>query len=208
MYDLERDMNGLNAYKELCQSNIIRLDTDVNEESARHVCTLLTIMDERNDAYFDEDGNECYKPIWLYINSPGGSVYDGFSIIDTMRSIKSPVFTVCCGMAMSMGAAILSCGDRRFITENSTVMLHEVSSGTQGKVATMREDLEEGLRLNDLLEKIISENCGKTQKEYHKLTYKLDLYLDAKEAIKFGIVDSILERKAKNIDKRYMTQGE
>ena len=207
MYDLEKDVNGINAYKELCNSNIIRLDTDVNEESARHICTLLTIMDERNDLYLDEDGNECYKPIWLYINSPGGVVYDGLAIIDTMRSIKSPVFTVCCGMAMSMGAAILSCGDRRFITENSTVMLHEVSSGTKGKVAEMREALEQSLHLNDLLERIIAENCGKTQEDYHNLTYKKDLYLDAKASIEFGIVDSILERKPKNIDKKYLSLG-
>lgn len=208
MYDLEKDMNGINAYKELCNSNIIRLDTDVNEESARHVCTLLTIMDDINESYIDADGNECYKPIWLYINSPGGVVYDGMAIIDTMRSIKSPVFTVCCGMAMSMGAAILSCGDRRYITEHSTVMLHEVSSGTKGKVATMKEDLEEGLRLNDVLEKLIAENCGKTQKEYHKATYKLDLYLDAESAIEFGIVDAVLPRKAKVIDKKYFSVGE
>lgn len=207
MYDLEKDMNGINAYKELCNSNIIRLDTDVNEESARHVCTLLTIMDDRNETYIDEEGNECYKPIWLYINSPGGVVYDGMSIIDTMRSIKSPVFTVCCGMAMSMGAAILSCGDVRFITENSTVMLHEVSSGTKGKVATMKEDLEEGLRLNDLLEKLISANCGKTQEEYHAATYKLDLYLDATKAIEFGIVDRVLPKTIKNIDKKYLKEG-
>ena len=203
MYDLERDINGINAYKELCESNIIRLDSEVNTESARHVCTLLTIMDDRNDSYIDDEGNECYKPIWLYINSPGGCIYDGLAIIDTMRSLKSPVFTVCCGMAMSMGAAILSCGDRRFITKNSTVMCHEASSGTEGKVSIQKEGLEEALRLNKVLEEIFAENCGMTVEEYHTATYKIDLFLDAKKAIEFGIVDEILQPTKKNIDIKY-----
>ena len=207
MYNLESEMNGINVYKELCNSNIIRLDTDVNEESARHVCSLLTIMDDKNQTYINSDGVECYKPIWLYINSPGGVVYDGMAIIDTIRSMKSPVFTVCCGMAMSMGAAILSCGDVRFITEHSTVMLHEVSGGQKGKVSNMKEDLEEAVRLNTILEELIAKNCGKSVEEYHDLTYKKDLYLDANAAINFGIVDAILPTTTKNIDKKYLELG-
>ena len=204
--NLEDEVNGINAYRELCKSNIIRLDTEVTNESARHVCTLLTIMDDKNDSYKDEDGNECYRPIWLYINSPGGSIYNGLAIIDTMRSIKSPVFTVCCGMAMSMGAAILSCGDRRYMTKNSTVMVHEASSGSKGKVSIQEEDLNETKRLNKLLEEIIASQCGKTVKEYHKATYKTDLFLSSEDALKFGIVDEILESKTKNIDKKYINR--
>ena len=207
MYDLEKDMNGINVYKELCKSNIIRLDGEVNDEQARHVCTLLTIMDEKNASYVDEDGNECYKPIWLYINSPGGSIYAGLAIIDTMRNLKSPVFTLCCGMAMSMGAEILMQGDRRFITEFSTVMLHEAASGIRGKLSNMIEDLEETKRLNDLCERMAAERCGKTLEEYHQALYKRDLFLDATAALEFGCVDEILSGKQKHIDKKYLKEG-
>lgn len=204
LMSLESELRGIDAYKELCNSNIIRLDGEVNLQNATHVCTLLTIMDDKNPELEDETGNKYYKPIWLYIDSQGGEIYHGLAIIDTMKSIKSPVFTVCCGMAMSMGAAILSCGDRRFITENSTVMLHEAASGAQGKISEMIDNLRETERLNNLLEEIIASNCNKTVKEYSKFVYKKDCYLDANAALKFGIVDEILPKKDKFIHPQYI----
>lgn len=204
--NLEKEINGINVYKELCKSNIIRLDGEVNLESATHVCTLLTILDDMNVELEDENGEKYYKPIWLYINSPGGVCYDGLAIIDTMRSIKSPVFVVCCGIAMSMGAAILSCGDRRFVTENSTIMLHEVSSGAKGKLSTMEEEMAEAKRLNDLLSSIISANCNKSKKVYDKEVRKRDYFLTAADALTFGIVDEILPKSQKFVHPQYINK--
>jgi len=192
--------------EELLKSNIVRLDGEVDESTSARVCAYLTALDNRNGEVEEEDGSVYYKPIWLYINSPGGSVIDGLAIIDTMKQLHSPVFTVCCGMAASMGAAILVHGDRRYITRNSRVMFHEVSSGTQGKVSEQRESLEEAERLNTLLEEMISERLGMSPKEYHKKILKKDLYLSADVAKKFGAVDVILKPEEKQINPRYLAE--
>lgn len=190
--------------EELLKSNIVRLDGEVNEMTSAKVCAFLTAIDNENPEKELEDGTVYKDPIWLYINSPGGSVMDGLAIIDTMQAIQSPVFTVCVGLAASMGAAILTCGDRRYATTNASIMFHEVSSGAQGKLSTMEEDLEFTKSLDNTLERIISENIGMNQKKYHNLIRKTDLWLNPAAALpgKFGekgAIDVILKPKKKVI---------
>ena len=178
------EKKAIDIYSELCKSRIIRLDGEVDGETSRTICSLLTIM--------DNDVENRKKPIWLYINSPGGSVYDGMAIIDTMKTIKSPVYTVVCGLAASMGSAILSAGDKRFATKNSTVMLHQASSGTKGNVQDQVVALNETIRVNNLLVEMIANNCGKTKEELLAATNR-DYFLSADQAVEFKIVDEILD---------------
>ena len=190
--------------EELIKSNIVRLDGEVSEESSAKVCAFLTAIDNKNPEKELEDGTIYKDPIWLYINSPGGPVMDGLAIIDTMRAIQSPVFTVCVGLAASMGAVILTCGDRRYATANASIMFHEVSSGAQGKISIIEETLEFSKSLDNTLERIISENIGMPQKRYHSLIKKTDLWLTPADALpgKFGekgAIDVILKAKKKVI---------
>lgn len=120
----------------------------------------LLIMDKEN-----------HRPITLYINSPGGDVISGLQIIDTMYSLQSEVYTVCTGQCASMAAVILSAGEKRMILPHARVMIHQVSSGTQGKVFNMKAAYEETERLNDISMGILAENCGKTLKQLKKDTH-------------------------------------
>jgi ATP-dependent Clp protease protease subunit len=134
------------------------------------------------------------EPIYLYINSPGGSVHSGEVLINTMRHIKAPVYTICVGMAASMGAVILSCGEKghRYCMPYSDVMLHQVSSGTSGNIQDQRVSLEYSEILNKRLMTILAENCGKTYKQLIKDTNR-DLWLTPEQAVNYGVVDAILE---------------
>lgn len=184
------EKKAIDIYSELCKSRIIRLDGEVNGDNSRTICSLLTIM--------DNDIENRKQPIWLYINSPGGSVYDGMAIIDTIKTIKAPVYTVVCGLAASMGSAILSAGDKRFATKNSTVMLHQASSGTKGNVQDQVVALNETIRMNNLLVEMIANNCGKTKEEVLAATNR-DYFLSAEQAVEFKIVDEILDYKNKTM---------
>jgi len=194
--------------EELLKSNIVRLDGEVNEQSAAHVCAFLTALDNRNSEIQGEDGKVYLKPIWLYINSPGGSVVDGLGIIDTMRNCNSPVFTVVVGLAASMGAAIATCGDRRYATENSTIMFHEVSSGSKGKVSDMEESLEQSKKYDDLLANIIADNLHMDVKKYKKMIKKTDVYLSASECQKLNAIDVVLKGHNKEIAPEFQKLGE
>ena len=173
---------------EIIRSRVIYLDGEVNEDLATAVCKQLL--------YLDNEDSE--KPIQLFINSPGGSVLDGLAIINTMNSIKAPVYTCVYGLAASMGAAILSCGEigHRYAYPRSKVMVHRVSSGTQGNIQDMRVSLKFSEDLDAELTEMIATNCGMRKADYEKATER-DKWLNAKEASEFGIIDEIL----KNTDK-------
>jgi ATP-dependent Clp protease protease subunit len=138
------------------------------------------------------------KDIMLYINSPGGSVYDGLAIYDTMQHLKCPVATVGIGMQASMGAFLLSSGTKgkRSLLPHSTVMIHQPSSGARGKVSDMEIDLKEGLRLKKLLNEIMAKNTGQKVDTIEKDSDR-DNWMTADEAKKYGIVDSIVKPKSK-----------
>jgi ATP-dependent Clp protease protease subunit len=133
------------------------------------------------------------KDILLYINSYGGSVDEYLAIHDTLKLLKCKVATICVGKAMSCGAMLLlsGCKGYRFITENSRVMLHEMSSITFGPVSTMANDLKEVKRLQELFKKLLLKYTNINATKYSSIMER-DTYIDAKEAVKLGIVDKIV----------------
>jgi ATP-dependent Clp protease, protease subunit len=168
----------------LLENRIINLVGQVDDALAYHICSALLVLDEENHD----------KPIQMFINSPGGSVMSGLAIIDVMQNIKAPVYTIVTGLAASMGAAILSAGEKghRMALPNATVMLHQVSAGEQGNIQDMRVGLEFTEKLNGRLMKMIADNCGKTVKQLEADTMR-DKWLFADEALKYGIVDEVVK---------------
>ena len=137
--------------------------------------------------------NKEEKPIVVYIDSYGGYVDALASMVGVLDSVKNKVITVCLGKAMSCGAILLSHGDIRFATPSSRIMIHEVSSGSEGNVNDLKNDVAETSRLNKHWQKIIAENCGYSPKEWSALftNEKRDIYLNPEEARRFGIIDRI-----------------
>jgi len=159
----------------------------VDDKSARDVVSKLLLLDA------DKSGEE----IKFYINSPGGVVTSGLVIYDTMQMIKSPVSTICMGLAASMGSILLSGGKkgRRFIYPNGEVMIHQPSLG--GYIRGVSTDLEiqarQTKRVKDVSAKILADNCGKTPEDILK-DFDRDYWMDASEAISYGIVDKLIEK--------------
>lgn len=172
-------------YSRLLRDRIIFLGEDVNEHTANLIVAQLLFLDnESND-----------KDIFLYINSPGGSVYDALAIYDTMQYVKSDIQTVGIGVQASAAAFLLSSGTKgkRTILPNSTVMIHQPSSGTRGKVTDMEIDLKESLRIKHRLNEIMARNTGQTVK---KITEDMerDYWMTADEAKKYGVVDKVISK--------------
>lgn len=166
----------------LLENRIINLVGEVNDLLAYQITSALMIMSEESN-----------KPIQMFINSPGGSVTAGLAIIDIMNHIKAPVYTIVTGLAASMGAAILSAGEKghRMALPNSTVMLHQVSSGEGGNIQDMRVGMEFTEKLNKRLMSMIAKNCGKKLTTLEKDTIR-DKWLFADEALAYGIVDEVV----------------
>lgn len=174
--------------EELFEKRIIVIHTQIESNMAADVMSKMLDLD-----------NDSHKPIKLYINSPGGEVSAGFQIIDTMNSIKSPVHTINTASCASMGAVILSAGSKRMSLPHARVMIHQVSAGTEGNIQDMRASLQETERVNKVTMGLLAENCGKTLEELLDMTH-VNKWMDAKEAVEFGIIDEIVgkeSRKAK-----------
>ena len=171
-------------YSRLLKDRIIFLGEDVNSHTANLVVAQLLFL-----AHEDPK-----KDIKLYINSPGGSVYDGLAIIDTMNFIKPDVETIGIGLQASMGAMLLSCGakGKRYILPNSRVMIHQPSSGTEGKITDQEIALKEGIFLKKRLAEIFAKNTGKDIKTVEK-DMDRDNWMSAEEALEYGIVDEIVK---------------
>ncbi len=170
-------------YSRLLKDRIVFLGSDVNEASANIVVAQLLFLQAENPT----------KDIFFYINSPGGSVYDALAIYDTMQFVTNDVQTVGIGVQASAAAFLLSSGTKgkRFVLPNSTVMIHQPSSGTRGKVTDQEIDLRETLRLKKLLETIMAKNTGQKLEKIHE-DMERDKWLTADEAKKYGIVDAII----------------
>jgi ATP-dependent Clp protease protease subunit len=186
---LEKTQNGERAYdiySRLLKERIIFLGEDVNEHTASLVVAQLLFL----------EADDPSKDIKLYINSPGGTIYDGLAIYDTIQHLKCDVQTYGMGLQASMGAFILSSGTKgkRFLLPNATVMIHQPSAGTRGKVTDMEIDLKEGLRLKKRLTEILAKNCGKTYTELEK-DQDRDYWMSADEAKKYGLVDEVIGKK-------------
>lgn len=134
-------------------------------------------------------------PIVIYIDSYGGEVHSLAKMIETLEEVPNPIITCCMGKAMSCAAILLSCGDMRYIGRNSTVMIHEASHGTFGEIYDVKNDADEGIRLNHRFLGLLAENCGletyDNLREILKARDGKDMYLDAEAALEFGIVDEI-----------------
>lgn len=175
-------------YSRLLKDRIIFLGQDVNEASANIVVAQLLFLQ-------NEDPK---KDIFFYINSPGGSVYDALAIYDTMQYVTNDIQTVGIGVQASAAAFLLSSGTKgkRFVLPHSTVMIHQPSSGTRGKVTDQEIDLRESLRIKKLLETIMAKNTGQKPEKIHE-DMERDKWLTAEEARKYGLVDDIIQKPPK-----------
>lgn len=155
----------------------------VDDKTARHVVDRLLYLDALN-----------HDEIKLYINSPGGYVTSGFSIYDTIKQIKSPVSTICTGLAASMGSLLLSVGEkgRRFIQPHARVMIHQPSGGARGQASDIEITAQEILKTKEISAKILADNCGQSFDKIMK-DFQRDHWMDASESINYGIVDGIIE---------------
>ena len=185
---IEKSHDGERAYdiySRLLKERIIFLGDEVNDQTANIVVAQLLHL-----AYEDPKAD-----ISLYINSPGGSVYDGMAIYDTMNFIAPDVATYGIGLQASMGAFLLSSGakGKRFALPHAKVMIHQPSSGTRGKVTDMEIDLKESLGIKDLLAKILAKNTGQKLAKV-KADMERDYWMTAEEAKSYGLVDQVLEK--------------
>ena len=154
----------------------------VDDDSAKHVIDRLLFLDMQNK-----------KEIQLVINSPGGYVTSGFAIYDTIKSLKSPVSTVCSGLAASMGSILLSAGKkgRRFIQPHARVMIHQPSGGARGPASDIEITAQEIIKTKELSAKILADNCGQTIEKVMK-DFNRDHWMSAEESVAYGIVDKVI----------------
>ena len=183
---IEKTHNGERAfdiYSRLLNERVIFLGEDVNEYTANLVVAQLLHL-----AYEDPK-----KDIKLYINSPGGSVYDGLAIYDTIQYIKPDVHIIGIGLQASMGAFLLSSGTKgkRVALPNSRIMIHQPSSGTQGKVTDQEITLRESIYLKQRLNEILSKNTGQDISKIEKDADR-DYWMSAEEAKKYGLIDEVI----------------
>ena len=170
----------------LFDNRIIRLNKTIDAAVAEEIVDQLLKLDTIKSK----------KDIIFYINSPGGAVSAGMAIYDAMQMVKSDVKTICIGRCASMAAVLLSGGTKgkRYITPNSEVMIHEVSSFNMGKVGELKIDYEHTNTLNEQIIKLLAENTGKTVKQVRKDIQLKDRWFNAEEALKYGLGDKILTK--------------
>lgn len=177
---------GYDIFSRLLKDRIILLGTPINDDVANLIVAQLLFLQAEDPE----------KPIQLYLNSPGGSVTAGLAIYDTMQILSCAVHTYCIGQCASMAAVLLCAGEngKRFALPNSRVMIHSVSSGTEGTIHDMRRHLEESSRLNEILTKLVAKHTGKMVKTIAK-DIERDYFLSATEAKAYGLVDNVVEIK-------------
>ncbi len=178
---------GYDIYSRLLEDRIIFLGEEVTEMTANVVVAqLLHLANENPD-----------KDIQLYINSPGGSVYDGLAIYDTMQYIAPDVQTIGIGLQASMGAFLLSSGakGKRFVLPNARVMIHQPSSGTRGKVTDQEISLRESITLKERLATIMADNTGQKLDKI-KADMERDYWLSAADAVAYGLADEVIGQRA------------
>lgn len=191
-YVVEQTSRGERSYdifSRLLKDRIIFLSEDVNHATASLVIAQLLFLESE-----DPD-----KEISLYINSPGGSISDGMAIVDTINYIKCPVSTICVGMAASMGAVLLACGEKgkRYATPNSEIMIHQPligGGGLSGQTTEIKIHADHMVKTRDKLNKLLSEKSGQSLETIERDTER-DNYMTAEEALKYGLIDGILDKR-------------
>ncbi len=178
-----RSERAYDIYSRLLKDRIVLLSSDVNSNIASLICAQLLFLESQ----------DAEKEIHLYINSPGGSVTAGLAIYDTMRYITCPVSTVCIGQAASMGAFLLSGGEKgmRFALPNSQIMIHQPSAGYSGQATDIDIHAKQVLRLKKRLNEMLAEHTGQNVRKIVQATER-DNFLTAEEALDFGLIDKIL----------------
>ena len=175
----------VDIYNRLYRERIIFLGSEIDDELANQIIGVMLYLDEEDSS----------KPIYLYINSPGGSVISGLAIFDAMQLIKSEVITINLGLAASMGSFILAAGSKgkRLALPSSRIMIHQPMGGAQGQAQDIKVEAAQIMRIRDNLVKMYSMFTGQTT-EVVTAALDRDNFLSAQEALEFGLIDRILER--------------
>lgn len=181
-----RGERSFDIYSRLLRDRIVMVSGPIETAMANTIVAQLLFLESENPN----------ADISLYINSPGGDVTAGWAIMDTMQYIKSPVTTIGMGLVASMGSVLLAAGEKgkRFVLPNTEIMIHQPSSGTQGKVTDMEIYMAEMQRVKKIFVKQMSEFTGRKEKEVFDAMER-DNWMDADAAKKFGLIDGILTRK-------------
>lgn len=190
-YVVEKSSKGersYDIYSRLLKDRIILLSGEINDEVASAVVAQLLFL----------EAEDVEKDIYMYINSPGGVVTSGFSIFDTMNYIKPDVATICMGQAASMGAFLLSSGQKgkRYALPNARIMIHQPLGGAQGQATEIEIQTKEILRIKRNLNEILSANTCQKLAKIEKDTDR-DFFMSADEALKYGLIDQILQKSQK-----------
>ncbi|MFA6943716.1 MAG: ATP-dependent Clp endopeptidase proteolytic subunit ClpP [Patescibacteria group bacterium] len=172
-------------YSRLLKERIIFLGEPIDDTVANIVIAQMLFLESEDKS----------KDIKLYINSPGGSVTAGMAIYDTMQYVKSPVMTICIGMAASMAAVLLSAGakGKRLGLPNSEMLLHQIMGGAEGQAADIKIQAEHILRIRERLDKILAKHTGQPLPKIQKDTDR-DFWMTAEEAKKYGVIDKIVDK--------------
>lgn len=193
---IQKDENGIERITDLpsclLKERIILMDDEITPGMATSIVSQLLYLDAEDNT----------KPITIYINSPGGSISDGLAIYDVMNKIKSPIITICLGMAASMAAFLLSSGShgKRYCMPNSTVMIHQPLGGTKGQAIEILIAAERIKYLRNKMYEIMAKNTGKTVKSIAEACER-DNYLTPEQAKKFGLIDEIIISDLKAVKK-------
>ena len=176
----------VDIYTRLGVERILFLGGEVNDGVANALVAQMLYLDSEDSS----------KPIYLYINSPGGSVYDGLGIFDTMQHIKPDVHTVCVGLAASMGAFLLCAGTKgkRSSLQHSRIMIHQPLGGAQGQASDIRIQADEILFLKDRLNKELSDRTGQPLDRIQQDTDR-DFFMSPTEAVNYGLIDSVIDKR-------------
>ena len=181
-----RGERAFDIFSRLLKDNVIFAVGPIEDHMANLIIAQMLFLESENPN----------KDIYLYINSPGGSITSGLSIYDTMQFIKPDVSTICVGQAASMGAILLAGGaqSKRFSLPNSRMMIHQPISGFQGQASDIDIHAKEVLKMKSLVNSILSKHTGKTEKKIAKDTDR-DNFMDANSALDYGLIDQILEER-------------
>jgi ATP-dependent Clp protease protease subunit len=183
-----RGERSFDIYSRLLRDRVVFLVGPVTDQSANLVVAQLLFLESENPD----------KDISLYIDSPGGSVYAGLSIYDTMQFIKPDVSTICLGMAASMGAFLLAAGAKGFALPNSRIMIHQPSGGTNGTAADIEIQAKEILELRSRLNTILSEHTGQSIEKIAVDTER-DNFMSSAQAVEYGIIDGVFRKRSEQI---------
>ena len=181
-----RGERAFDIFSRLLKDNVIFAVGPIEDHMANLIIAQMLFLESENPS----------KDIYLYINSPGGSITSGLSIYDTMQFIKPDVSTICVGQAASMGAILLAGGakSKRFSLPNSRMMIHQPISGFQGQASDIDIHAKEVLKMKSLVNSILSKHTGKTEKQIAKDTDR-DNFMDAESSLKYGLIDQILNER-------------